>query len=359
MTTLGHNGGPPLDRDTSYPDRDGFITVGRSIRNHPIVGFGVKGPYVPAEAWLDLIMECKYREGRVNNGGHLMTIRPGQMVGAVSWLAQRWSWTPKQVRHFLDRLEEDGMITRGFGEPQNSDSGATAENHGNQNGNQSDKHRGKQAHFLTICNYAIYQFVSEKMGQTNGQMEGQSQGTTKGNLGANKGQQYIEEQRNTGTKEQEEKTPLPPEGGSREERAAINRKAAKAAFSEWQAFARRIDLSVPRDSTFEVFGKKLATRLFEHAESPKGFDQMMAVFDLALANVEKSKWLRGMTTNFRADLKFLCQRESFAKLINGDYGNGAHAEPKESKLAFRARVLGGAERTPEADVLELEAVRKQ
>ena len=201
MTSIGHNGGPPLDE--SYPDRDGFVTIGRSIRSHPIVGFGVKGPYVPAEAWIDLIMECRYRDGRVTNGGVVMTIKPGQLLGAVSWLAQRWQWTPKQVRNFLEKLEENGMITKGYSaqETQHSDNASKT-------GNQNGTHKGKQSHFITLCNYEIYQFVQSKKGQIDGQTNGQ----TNGKSGANEGQQYKEEQGNTGTQEQPRKEISSPAG---------------------------------------------------------------------------------------------------------------------------------------------------
>ncbi len=201
MSSIGHNGGPPID--DSYPDRDGFVTIGRSIRSHPIVGFGVKGPYVPAEAWMDLIMECRYRDGRVTNGGVVMTIKPGQLLGAVSWLAQRWKWTPKQVRHFLEKLEENGMITKGYSAPETQVS-EPAKNPGNQNG----IHKGKQSHFITLCNYEIYQFVQSKKGQ----IEGQTTGQTNGKSGANQGQQYKEEHWNTGIQEQPEKEISPPAG---------------------------------------------------------------------------------------------------------------------------------------------------
>lgn len=191
---IGHNGGPPLD--DRYPDQDGFVTIGRSIRNHPIVGFGVNGPYSPAEAWIDLIMECRYKEGRVVNGGRIMTIKPGQLLGAVSWLATRWDWTPKQVRHFLEKLESDGMITKGYPD-ENSDISANGTNRGNQNGT----HKGKQSHYITLCNYEIYQYVEGQKGQ----IERQSNRQINGKQGANEGQQYKEEHWNTGTKEKEEK----------------------------------------------------------------------------------------------------------------------------------------------------------
>jgi uncharacterized protein YdaU (DUF1376 family) len=122
-------------------------------------------------------------------------------------------------------------------------------------------------------------------------------------------------------------SPLPPTGEALSERGAINRQSALAAFQRWQGFAKRVGLPIPRDTSFETYGKKIAQRMYQHAEGAKGEAEMLAVWDLALAMVERSKFLRGMTkATFKADLKFLCQRESFDKLISGGYGNGAHAQ---------------------------------
>lgn len=104
MTRLGHNGGPTFATD------GGWVAIARSMRNHPIVGFHLHvnpadpglGAMQPALAFIDLIMECRYEAGFVMNGGRKMAIQRGQMVGAVSWLAARWNWSPKTVRGFLD-----------------------------------------------------------------------------------------------------------------------------------------------------------------------------------------------------------------------------------------------------------------
>ena len=273
---------------------DGWVAINRAIRSHWLVGFGQpvtpmdpgRGSYSRAESFIDLIMECQYEAGFINNGGHKMEIQPGQLVGAVSYLAERWNWTPKTVRGWLDRLQSDNMIEK-----------------------QATK-QGKQAAIITVCNYSEYQVINH--------LEGQSEG----NVGAIRGQQYKEEHLTLNTVT---KTPLPPKGDGR---AEINRAAAKAAFAEWQDFAKRIGLSIPRQGSFETFGRKIAARMFEFTETDaKTANDMLATWRQAMANVERSKFLRGMTdVKFKADLKFLCQRESFAKLIEGGYGNGAHIQ---------------------------------
>lgn len=188
------NGGPKF----IYGNR-GWIAIHRSLRSHWLVGFGQsvkpmdpdRGAFSRGEAFIDLIMECRFEDGYVSNGGRKMLVQAGQLVGAVSWLAHRWNWTPKTVRGFLDRLEEDGTIK--------------VEAPGTKEGEQ----KGKQSSIITICNYEDYQLVQRDEGQAKGHAEGK-QGASKGQAKGNNTKD------NTGTLEQGnkvEKTPQPPTGG--------------------------------------------------------------------------------------------------------------------------------------------------
>jgi hypothetical protein len=180
MTEHGDNGGPKA----IYGGK-GWVAIHRSLRNHWLVGFGQsvkpmdedRGAYSRAEAFQDLIMECRYEPGFVNNGGRKMELRPGQLIGAVSWLAARWNWTPKTVRGFLDKLEEDGTI-------------ATT-----QPGLENGAQKGKQSSVITLCNYEDYQFIATNEGQAKGHAEG-TQGASKGHAKGNINKD------NTGTREQ-------------------------------------------------------------------------------------------------------------------------------------------------------------
>lgn len=144
--SIGHNN-PPMP--------SGWIATHRSIRNHHIVGFGKpvkpcdpsRGSYSRNEAWIDLIMECRYRDGTVMNGGHEMELRRGELIGAISWLAARWNWTPKTVRGFIDALVADGAIS--VRAP----------------GSIEGKQKGKQANVITVCNYEKYQSQPSEEGQ--------------------------------------------------------------------------------------------------------------------------------------------------------------------------------------------------
>lgn len=321
MAEMGHNGGPPMIRGN-----DGWIAISRAIRTHWLVGFGqpvtpldgTRGAHSRSEAFIDLLMECRYEAGTVSNGGRKMMLQPGQLVGAISWLASRWNWTPKTVRLWLDKLQEDGMIERYV-----------------------DPHQGKQAAIITVCNYSEYQLVQEQQGQSK-DTQGASKGQTKGNSNKDK-------QGNKGTKEQEENTPLPPAGGSSsldldldEKPKPISGKAiARIAFTEWQEFAKAHGLSVPRDTTFEQFSTAIFSRMREHADE-QNQRGLLAVWHLALCYVAKSKWLRGMSSDFKADLGMIVRPKNFAKLISGGYLNGAAVVDNRWSMAK-------FEETPEAD----------
>ena len=69
MTTFSnrHNGGPALDDDS------GWVAIARAMRTHAVVGFDLfvnpcdanRGALQPALAWIDLIMECRFKDGTV------------------------------------------------------------------------------------------------------------------------------------------------------------------------------------------------------------------------------------------------------------------------------------------------------
>jgi hypothetical protein len=100
-------------------------------------------------------------------------------------LAHRWNWTPKTVRGFLDKLEEEGMILR-FAP--SADDVLT--------GPPKGKHKGKLSTVLTVSKYSLYQLGDRVKGQDAGQVEGKlgaSSGHDQGNI-------YKEETREQGNK---------------------------------------------------------------------------------------------------------------------------------------------------------------
>lgn len=122
------------------------------------------------------------------------------------------------------------------------------------------------------------------------------------------------------------------------------------AFNAYNALAQSVGLPIARTLTPQR-RKNLAARLREH-----GVDS----WSVALANIRRSAFLQGRNDRgWRCHFDFLLQPSSYTKVVEGTYGNGAHAEcfQKESRSEARMRML--QDDHGRDDVLDLEAVREQ
>jgi len=301
MTDIGHNGGPPLNRGKS-----GWVAVSRGMREHWLVGFGQpvkamnpdRGSLSRAEAWIDLIMECRYEAGFVMNGGRKMSLQPGQLVGAVSYLAHRWNWSPQTVRTWLDKLEDDGMIDR------NQPGVSTGNN----------KQAGKQASVISVCNFDIYQ-VSDDGDATPEQQANNKQATSNQQASNNNNKD------NKGTREQD--SPPTPKGGRepKSKKSPFSQTeiaSTDAAFEVWNSVAANLGLPVVK-STTDSRRRRLASRLADIG----GLDN----FKLALSAIPSVPFLMGKVPPrpgqdpFKLDIERLMQTDGnlgdvLAKLID-------------------------------------------
>lgn len=112
-------------------------------------------------------------------------------------------------------------------------------------------------------------------------------------------------------KKEEEKNPLPPKGGP-------SPMDALRAFEAYNATALKTGLPQASHLTPDR-QRKIIARLRDYGS--EGWDK-------ALANIERSSFLTGKNDRaWRASLEFLLQPASFAKVHDGGYGNGRHADP--------------------------------
>jgi hypothetical protein len=110
------------------------------------------------------------------------------------------------------------------------------------------------------------------------------------------------------------------------------------AFSLYNEMALRSALSQAVSLTPER-KKKIRARISEHG----GVD----AWKTAMANIERSAFLRGKNDRgWRADLDFVLQPSSFTRLVEGGYGNGAHADdanhPEETPQQRNRRIMAEA-----------------
>lgn len=110
---------------------------------------------------------------------------------------------------------------------------------------------------------------------------------------------------------------------------------AQKAFEAYNETALRCGL--PQARTLTPQRRKLITaRMREHGG--------LAAWMTALANIERSAFLQGVNDRgWRADIDFLITASKFTKVVEGTYGNGAHAkEPKESEFEKVQRLVARA-----------------
>lgn len=132
----------------------GWIPVYRQIQEN---WMWKEKPFSKGQAWIDLIMLANYEDKKMPYKGEVITCERGTVNLSISFLADRWGWSRKKTKTFLNLLESDGMVTT-----------------------KATTHRT----VITIENYAIYNDVPTAKDttevSTNAQ-QGYQQGNSKGN----------------------------------------------------------------------------------------------------------------------------------------------------------------------------------
>jgi hypothetical protein len=327
-----HNGGPPLEDERA----SNWFAVSRDIFDHPIVGIGNR-PYTELEAWLSLLAMAEYEQAKRINKGQIVVLDPGQLMAAHSYLANRWKWSSSKVRRFLDLLMMDAMITRFTNEKRAaSKRQANDPEIGTQTDNQTDNRRGNQIQIITICNYMKYRPEADANRQANRQATELEIGKQTASEQRENRQQFNKEQITTVEDSSYEESlsagadaPLPDEPSPKQKR---NYGDALEAFNAYNDLAQRVGLPIARSLTPQR-RQKLMARLREHG----GLES----WRIAMANIERSAFLQGRNNRgWTADLDFVLSASKYAKLVDGVYGNGAHAEakPKETVTDIYARL---------------------
>lgn len=296
---IGHNDGPPVGGS--------FIVYHRQWLDHWLVG-----RHNPDYCcwWLDLMCGANYAPGVVTDNGHRYELDAGQLVGAYRFLARRWSVSVKKVRTFLNKLDRAGLLTV------------------TKKGTQKGTHAGTQSQVLSINYYnEIMDYVETKR-----HAEGHAEGPAKGTQGAHKGHETNKNNKNNNRNKSKK------ERGGAVGTALVPATPcqAVAAFEAYNEVALRLGLPQARTLTPQR-RKNLIARLNEHG----GLD----AWHTALANIERSAFLRGGNNRgWTVDLDFMLQASKFTKLVEGTYGNGAHAgvDPRETQTERTLRLAGEA-----------------
>lgn len=293
-----------------------WFAVSRMVFDHYVVGAGQavkpadprRGAYSRMEAWLWLIANAAYEPQKVMNRGREVLINPGQLMAAHDYLAQAWNWTPDTVRYFVKRLELTLMISRWC------DKQKTARN-------------TNQIQVVTVCNYDRYQVTFQSDPQAISQVFDQA-------FSQARAKQAPSEHHESNTKQITQEPSPNGEGAfalnSDDDATPFD---ALKCFQAYNELAQRVGLPVAAKLN-PTRRKAILARLKEHDGHPS--------WELLLANIQRSAFLQGKNDRkWRpTGLDWFLKAANFTKVIEGTYGNGAHAdEPEESRVERYARIL--------------------
>lgn len=88
--------------------KQGWVSVHRQIQDHWLWG---DKPFSQGQAWIDLIMLANYENKKMPYKGEVITCERGTVNLSISYLANRWGWSRKRAKNFLNLLESDGMVS--------------------------------------------------------------------------------------------------------------------------------------------------------------------------------------------------------------------------------------------------------
>ncbi|BDR84906.1 DnaD domain-containing protein [Clostridium tetani] len=67
-------------------------------------------PFARGQAWIDLLLQANHKDRKTFSKGELVNIKRGSFLTSDQALADRWGWSRKKVRTFLDVLVEEQMV---------------------------------------------------------------------------------------------------------------------------------------------------------------------------------------------------------------------------------------------------------
>ena len=86
----------------------GWIAVDRKIFDNLI--WKNDDPFDRRSAWIDLLLLVNHADNKVLINGKVETVKRGQRITSILFLAQRWRWSRTKTKAFLKMLESEGMI---------------------------------------------------------------------------------------------------------------------------------------------------------------------------------------------------------------------------------------------------------
>lgn len=86
----------------------GWVKVHRDIQNCWI---WEDKPFSRGQAFIDLILMVNHEDKKIMFNGSLIEIKRGSGITSLRKLGDNWGWSSKKVKHFLEQLQSDKMLS--------------------------------------------------------------------------------------------------------------------------------------------------------------------------------------------------------------------------------------------------------
>lgn len=85
----------------------GWIKLHRCIRSNWIWN---DKPFSRGQAFLDLLLMVNHEDKKIIFNGSLTEVKRGSCITSIRKLGDKWGWSNKKIKMFLDQLKDDQMI---------------------------------------------------------------------------------------------------------------------------------------------------------------------------------------------------------------------------------------------------------
>ena len=310
-----------VNDDSDLGDRapvGGRVLISRCLIDHDFVGFGSEGRYSHSEAWIDLIQMASFKPRAVTVRNKAYTLDRGQLVASERFLAQRWNWTRKKLRVFMQKLGAKEMVKKG-------------------------PSQGPNICVITICNYEKFQTQPAQQGPSKGPTTREKRAQIREKKLTRKEDSRLELSNDSSlspapqtTGGCEPEAPLPwvaefdrlngvePAAKAQPQEAAPKANSAPVAaidagFEAWARVAK--DFSLPACKSISDKRRKSMGARIKAAGGVEAFEATLRL------EISRSPFLRGKVKpapgrkQFRLDIEFVLSPSGWDKIVDGRYAD--------------------------------------
>lgn len=143
---------------------EGFIKLYRQLQEHKL---WLAEPFTKGQAWVDLILMVNHKKGQWFNGATHEEIDRGCIITSEVKLAERWKWSRKKVRNFLEMLSKAQML---------------------------EQNKNSKRTYLKIIQYCVWQDTgtAKEQQKNNGGTTEEQRGNTNKNVKNDKNEKKVE-----------------------------------------------------------------------------------------------------------------------------------------------------------------------